>query len=690
MLRVAIGMSLLISALTPAVPAPTELPHNPYGAHMWSAHNVDQMEEQLTWVRHLVGEWGYVKIGFADITAETKGPQKQWAWFVRRCYELHLVPVCRLGGLYRDGGWVKPKADPDGRYESMARAVKAVVAGLPRSDACPLYIEIWNEPNLAHEWSGRPNIAEYGRFLVDCAAAIRSIGDKRITILNGAFALSASSAEEMFTAVPESLHAFDVWASHPYPQNHPPEYNLHDNTADNPDFAIDSYLRELEVLRRFGRDVPVMIVETGYPLGNDLFTQSEGFPIIDEYNRAKYIMRAFRDYYPTYPELLAVLPFIFCEGGWEVFNWVSTDSKTDERGLPTSAHLQYHYVRKLAKPTDSTGAVSGHAAEETLGVRIEGAKLRLEPGGLSATTDRNGVYFFPTVQPGRYSLTASAEGHKKTPGRRITVSAGANTVADVALAAIGRGGIAGAVLDGMTGEAVEGATITVSPGGARAESAAAGKYLIGDLVPVRYTLAATAQGYTTHEVRGLGVAADKLSPCNFRVAPQRLMPGDNMLGNWSMELGAGEGETGGIALRWETLGGGLSAAVSDQTARTGYLAQAIRARSQHDVVRQITTYNVIDAGVEYQVEVWICCKDLRTSGAGQGAWVDFDFTDNAGAVLARVGTGQRVTGTSGWTATRLRSTAPEGSRRLSVNLNVGAIDGVAYFDDAYLAEGERQ
>lgn len=464
---------------------------------------------------------------------------------------------------------------------------------------------MWNEPNLGLEWSGRPDLEEYGRFLVEVSRAIRSIGDSRIRILNGAFGLSAESAEEMFTKVPESLHAFDVWASHPYPHNHPPAYNIHDGTADKADFTIDAYLLELAVLKRFGRQpVPVMITETGYDLGNDLFTSSEGYPIIDEYVRAEYIMRAFRDYWPTYPEVVAVLPFIFCEAGWERFNWVSTDSRTGEDGLPTSPHLQYTYVRNLAKPTDKTGAISGCVSESTLGVRIPGASVTLSPGGAKATCGPDGGYTF------------------------------------------------------------------------------------SGLVPVRYSVSATADGYTRHDVAGVAVTVADVTRCNLRIAPGADMGGANMLGNWSMELGSGQGDMAGVALRWETFSKGIRARVSDEPARTGYLSQAISARGRHDVIRQTATYNSITPGKTYRLEVWAACRNLLTSDGQAGAWVDFDFTDNGGAVIGHVPTELRISGGKAWTAFRLAGEAPAGSKRLSVNLHVDASSGTAYFDDAYLAEGQ--
>ena len=109
---------------------------------------------------------------------------------------------------------------------------------------------------------------KYASFLVDVAEAIRSLGDPRIIILNSALSPGGDYGYlayiDAMATVPGAMDAFDVWASHPYPGNHPPEYNIHDGTATYRDATIDTYLLELERLTAHGRP-GMQVLLTGLP-----------------------------------------------------------------------------------------------------------------------------------------------------------------------------------------------------------------------------------------------------------------------------------------------------------------------------------------------------------------------------------------------------------------------------------------
>ena len=57
---------------------------------------------------------------------------------------------------------------------------------LRRRNTNPLYIQLWNEPDLWIEWSNAPNARQYARFFVAVSNAIKQLGDPRIRVLNGA------------------------------------------------------------------------------------------------------------------------------------------------------------------------------------------------------------------------------------------------------------------------------------------------------------------------------------------------------------------------------------------------------------------------------------------------------------------------------------------------------------------------
>lgn len=318
----------------------------------------DYINYQLDRIREVAGPGAYVKQLLYRINAQTAGPLPCWVYFVNAAYDRDLIPVLRLQGEYGGPYWRKPDPDPGGGYATYAAALKRVVAGLPRREGRPLYVEIWNEPNLGVEWGGAPNPAEYGRFLVDAAAAIRSLNDPRIVILNGALSPGGEYNHleyiDALAQVPGALQAFDVWASHPYPGNRPPEQNLHANPElPYPWLTIDSYKQELERLAARGRPgLRVLLTETGYQLGTrDL--EWLGLPEIDEGRRADYIARALRDYWSRWPEVIGVCPFELVDPAhdsrWRAWDWLYPDG---------GRHQQYDAVAGLAKPSPVPGVLT--------------------------------------------------------------------------------------------------------------------------------------------------------------------------------------------------------------------------------------------------------------------------------------------------------------------------------------------
>jgi len=330
-----------------AVPSATYTYDNPYGIHTYVQDLcLDQyINFQLDKALDLVGAGGHVKQLLYPVTNSTSGPQQCWVEFVNGTYDRDLVPVVRIQGEWGSSCWVKPQADAPGDYTSIAEAYKRVVQELPRRDGHTLYVEVWNEPDLPVEWSGSPSAWEYGHFFVDVAAAIHSLGDSRIKVLNGGLTPGNSSFTQQLVSVPGFVDSFDLWATHCYPHNHPPEYNLHQGTATYPQFAIDSYLLEMDVLARYGdrSDVQVILTETGHALYENTFG-FEGYPSINESNRAAYMVRAFQNYWLSWPEVVAVTPFELVDpyGTMWYMDWLypTTDAP----------HQQYSAIEALPKP----------------------------------------------------------------------------------------------------------------------------------------------------------------------------------------------------------------------------------------------------------------------------------------------------------------------------------------------------
>ena len=295
--------------------------------------DIGYIQWQLDHTRYLMGYHGFAKQLFYGINVFSNDPLPCWTDFVNAAYDRGLRPVIRLQGERNGSGWVKPPADWPGNYNSIAQAFARVASRLPRRDGHTLYLQIWNEPNLNLEWSGAANPTEYGQFLEQTAGAIRTMtgGDPRIVILNapmspGGDIPATTFISEMFRTVPNSRWAFDMWASHAYPGNYPPEINIHNGTVVDSRITIDSYVPELQVLAAWGRPyVPVFLSENGYALGQRVDWR---YPVIDEQNRADYMRRAFQDYWQIWPELNGVASFELSDptGVWSAWNWVEGDN----------------------------------------------------------------------------------------------------------------------------------------------------------------------------------------------------------------------------------------------------------------------------------------------------------------------------------------------------------------------------
>lgn len=663
------------------------MPNNLYGAHLLvdDALPGTRGYNHLRWARHLVGRWGYAKTLFMGIDSRTRGPASGWVDYVNACYEMEMIPLVRLAGKMKDGQWVAPEPDRPGDYGSLAKAIKQVVERLPRSELCPLYVEIWNEPNLAVEWTGKPNPQEYADFFVQAAAAIRSIGDERIRILNGGLATSPEWAEKLCRANPEFIKSFDVWAAHPYPHNHAPSINFHDKTVPpGTDLTIDAYMLELDVLKRMGRsDVKVMLTETGYDLGN---AARSGQPIIDEYNRADYIMRAFRDYWPKWPEIVAVFPFEFCNEGWERFDWVYPDSGTNDDGSPTQPHYQYTVVAALAKPTDTTGAVNGTLTIDKLGTRLEGARASVHLKGVGAESDSMGNFFLSRLTPGTYRVVVNKDGFA-TVEKKVTVTAGTNTVLDLSLVPKAFATLAGTVRSGDDGDPLHGVELKLEPGGAKTTTDPSGRYQFKDCVPGRYTVLAEKRWHQHYASAPVDVQVTGRNRHDFVLGKKESPSAENLLSNGGIEAGGGGGAKPGIALGFEPFTPGPAefrasfARIGDRHAHTGAASQELQIRTDETAVRQITHYGTAKPGAEYVAGAWVRVNSADKDAA---AWISLALTENGGGVI-RMELSKQAKGRSDkWVWLETRCKAPANSQRVSVGLHTKGPKGTACFDDVYL------
>ncbi len=172
--------------------------------------------------------------------------------------------------------------------------------------------------------------------------------------------------------------------------------------------------------------------------------------------------------------------------------FTQTAAVTIEDGVTTTADAALDAL--------SYGSISGTVTDAATDTPIEGAWVVVRSsgggffGGWTVTnTDADGAYSFSDV------LSGDREVRVFNPGffyesATVTVTDGANTVADFALGGLTYGTVTGTVTDSSTGEAIEGAWVRVSTGG-WTQTNRSGVYEVTDVLTGTRNVRVFAQGY---------------------------------------------------------------------------------------------------------------------------------------------------------------------------------------------------
>jgi hypothetical protein len=348
---------------------------NVWPVALWSQH--------LSYARDLVGEWGYV----TELIRLDDLDPAHWQVFFDLCAGLHLKPILRLATVYdrKEGMWLAPQADLDGRYATIAERYARFVAALRWPDA-PHYVIVGNEPNHGDEWGGQTDPAAYARFFVSASRALHQ-ADPDVQVLNapldpytpntdgqpfanGMTYLDAESfLDAMHTAQPNVFASVDVWASHTYPLgpmsegpwqqeykidllNGIPNLSHIEPPPSIPNRRVNSYEWELFKLKSYGvRDLQVMITETGWRHleSTDPNSLDNGLLWPEAFTVAQYVDLAFNGNHGRYPRwptsgwtpwqtdarVIAVTPFAL-DGApqeWGHTNWLQLDREGHVLGV---------------------------------------------------------------------------------------------------------------------------------------------------------------------------------------------------------------------------------------------------------------------------------------------------------------------------------------------------------------------
>lgn len=291
-------------------PTPTSWPRarveSPgYGmvAFLWWREEV--ADRDLNLIRDAGFTWVRQNLHWIDVELYKGG--FDWRYsdrIVRQVREKGLSLLFRLHGLPRPG-WVPLPDDPTvpvpvEDFADFCRAVAARYRGQVRA------YQVWNEPNLAREWEGRPpNPEGYVRLLRACYIAIKEADPDALVVSAGMAPTGtglpiAMPDTEYFIRMYEAGAApyFDLLGVHAAGFAAPPEVSPEEAAA-NPAYGGQRFFcfRHVEDIReimvRYGdADKQVALTELGWT-SDPIHPEYSWFAVTEE-QKADYLVRAFR------------------------------------------------------------------------------------------------------------------------------------------------------------------------------------------------------------------------------------------------------------------------------------------------------------------------------------------------------------------------------------------------------------
>ncbi len=187
------------------------------------------------------------------------------------------------------------------------------------------------------------------------------------------------------------------------------------------------------------------------------------------------------------------------------------------------------YQDKLLEVTVTVlnGTITGRVVDAITGDPIEGAVVRVEDIGVENTTDGNGYYWI-TLPPGTYNVTASAENYYPE-SKQASLGENETIVLDFELTPIGNGTLAGHVYDNETGDPVAGALVWTEVGGVIVSNVTdENGYYELSLPAGSYTVYARATGYQQAAANAT-IAPYQVTVLDFYLEP--IPPSIVVLGN---------------------------------------------------------------------------------------------------------------------------------------------------------------
>ncbi len=241
--------------------APRTIPHsnvNPWGTNTFLHKEVEQWKKERTFKMIKDAGIGWIKQQFPWEELEqprkgqfydTKYGQVTWDKFdgMVKLAEEHGTKV--IARLDRPPAWARAdKTNPERPPENFDDFGDFVHAVASRYKGKVNHFQVWNEPNLGEEWTGKPDAAEYVRLLKIAYGRIKQANPEAV-VLSAPLAINLEQGpihlneldflDQMYAAGAKQF--FDVLSANAYGMDKPP--------ADPPSKTVLNF-RRVELLRQ--------------------------------------------------------------------------------------------------------------------------------------------------------------------------------------------------------------------------------------------------------------------------------------------------------------------------------------------------------------------------------------------------------------------------------------------------------
>lgn len=282
-------------------------------------------------------------------------------------------------------------------------------------------------------------------------------------------------------------------------------------------------------------------------------------------------------------------------------------------------------LEPTGSPPPETARVYGDITDAGTGAAIANAAIKC--GGLSTSSDRSGEYEIGDIAPGDYALTCDAAGYTGQ-SRNISLRADEDRYEAFALDATGgppeTGSIFGHVTDADTGQSIEGARVACA--GRSVETNMEGLYILHGLDPGSYTVACSADAYTSAQ-RTARVTGGATTRRDFSLVPVSAPPETGGIEGIVCEARTGDPIEGCLIFS-----DGLFAAITDPT---GKYSMPKVAPGRYNLLALAEGYESAVARVGVEPDR-ITIADFRLRGEGEGR--GFPIWPVVGIGAALVGT----------------------------------------------------